>query len=44
VCAQLDLEVMPKRPRKERRPSSFHEFWSEEFCPKKTSKNEKFDV
>jgi hypothetical protein len=32
---QLDLEVVCKRPKKERRPAYFHEFWSEEvYCIK----------
>jgi hypothetical protein len=30
MCVQFDLEVMCKRPPKKRRPSNFHQFWSEE--------------
>jgi hypothetical protein len=31
----LDLEVTYKKSKKERRPSNFHEFWSEEVQHKK---------
>jgi hypothetical protein len=30
MCVQLDLEVICKKPKKERRPSSFYKFWIEE--------------
>jgi cephalosporin-C deacetylase-like acetyl esterase len=33
--AQLNLEMIYKIPKKERRPSDFHEFWSEEMHYKK---------
>jgi hypothetical protein len=44
MCAQLDLEVMCKRSKKEGRLPNFHEFWSEEVHYNKDSKNENFDI
>jgi hypothetical protein len=41
MCAQLDLEIIPKRPKKERRPSNLHYFWSKEVHSKKHPKKNK---
>jgi hypothetical protein len=38
MCAQLDLEVMCKRPKKKIRPYNFHEFWSKEVHTKEHPK------
>jgi hypothetical protein len=35
MCAQLDLQVISKRPKKEETPSNFHGFWSEELHSEK---------
>jgi hypothetical protein len=35
ICAQLDLKVVCKRPKKKRRPSNFYEFWSKQVHSKK---------
>jgi hypothetical protein len=35
MYAQLDLEVRWKRPKKERRSSNFHSFWSKEVHTRK---------
>jgi hypothetical protein len=39
MYAQLDLEVRCKRPKKKRRLSNSHSFWSKEVHTKKHSKN-----
>jgi hypothetical protein len=41
MYAQLDLEVRCKRPKKKRRPSNFHSFWSKEVHTKKHPKRRK---
>jgi hypothetical protein len=41
MCAQLDLEVRHKTPKKERRPSNFHEFRSKELHSKKHPQKKK---
>jgi hypothetical protein len=38
MYGQLDLEMISNIPKNERRPSHFHEIWSEEVCYKKRSK------
>jgi hypothetical protein len=38
MYAQLDLEVMCKRPKKKKRPSKFHSFWNKEIHTKKHPK------
>jgi hypothetical protein len=44
MCAQLDLEVICKRTKKERRPFIIHEVWSVEIHNKNDLKKIKFDV
>jgi hypothetical protein len=42
MCAQLDLEVSCKKPKKEKRPSNFYEFHSNEVHNKNHPKTKTF--
>jgi hypothetical protein len=44
MCAQLDLEVIYKKPKKEEDFLNFLNFGVKKFIVKKTSKKENFDV